>query len=74
MLKNVTLNRPSLNYGSPEWGAFEKWAQEQLDETYQRLAGLNGSDTEVRQLQGRASLLQQMLGFRTQTAAFGPLR
>jgi hypothetical protein len=52
--------------------ALETWAKEQLDEVYKRLSGLNLDDKELRQLQGRASVLQQMLGFRTQTAVFGP--
>ena len=73
MVSNVfKLNRPDLNYLSPEWMALETWAKEQLEETYKRLSGWNLDDKELRQLQGRASILQQMLGFRTQTADFSP--
>lgn len=70
--KGFRLNRPELNYLSPEWMALEVWAKEQLEETYKRLSGWGLDDKELRQLQGRASVLQQMLGFRTQTADFGP--
>ena len=66
------LNRPDVNYRSPEWMALEEWVKEQLGEVYKRLSGLHLDDKELRQLQGRASVLQQMLDFRTQTADFGP--
>lgn len=66
----VRFNRPVLNYLSSEWTAFEEWAKQELEDTYRRLSGWNVDDKELRQLQGRASLLQQMLDFRTQAAAF----
>lgn len=68
----IKLNRPEVNYLSPEWMALEEWLKEQLAEVYLRLSGLHLDDKELRQLQGRASILQQMLGFRTQTAGFKP--
>ena len=66
------LNRPDVNYLSPEWMALEEWLKEQLGEVYKRLSGLQTDDKELRQLQGRASVLQQMLSFRTQTAGNRP--
>lgn len=69
----LDLNQPKdVNFNTHEWMALEKWMEEQLSETYKRLTGLNTDERELRQLQGRAHVLTQMLGFRTQTAAFRP--
>lgn len=64
----MDLNRPNLNFSGPEWLALEEWMKQELEKTYRRLSGLNTTDTEVRQNQGRASVLEQMLSFRTKQA------
>jgi hypothetical protein len=67
------LNMPQgLSFNTPEWAALEKWAEEELQDTYKRLASMHLEDKEVRQLQGRASVIQQMLDFRNLSAAFRP--
>lgn len=68
----IQLNRPNIDYRSPEWMGLEEWAKEQLEETYKRLTGWALPEQEMRQLQGRASVFKQMLDFRTQTADYRP--
>lgn len=63
------MNRPNVNYASPEWARLEEWARAELNETYQRLAGLNVTEAETNQLRGRAALLGQILSFKTIPAA-----
>lgn len=59
------MNRPNINYTSPEWARIEEWLADELHETYRRLAGLNTTETETQQLRGRCAMLSQMLSFRT---------
>lgn len=66
----MELNRPHIQYNSPEWGKVEEWLAEALLDTYKRLAGLNTDENETQQLRGRASLLVQMLEFRNLDAVY----
>lgn len=59
------MNRPNVNYASPEWARFEEWAASELHETYRRLAALNATEQETQQLRGRAAMLDQILSFRS---------
>jgi hypothetical protein len=65
------FNRPSIAFGSPEWGKVEEWLGEELLSTYQRLSGLEVSERETQQLRGRIALLVQMLEFRNLAAPSG---
>ena len=70
----MDYNRPRMNYSGEDWHALRQWLEADLLATYQRMAGLNISDQETHQLKGRASLLNQMLGFPTVNAAFEAAR
>lgn len=63
------MNRPDVNYASPEWARVEDWLAEELLETYRRLARLDVEEHTTQQLRGRAALLDQMLDFRNLPAA-----
>lgn len=63
------MNRPNVNYASPEWARIEEWAATELHETYRRLAGLNTTEIDTQQLRGRAAMLAQILAFRSIPAA-----
>lgn len=69
---NIQINRPDIDYSSPDWDRTEQWMRSELQDVYKRLAGLRTSPEETQQLRGRASLLQQMLDFRDAHAAFLP--
>lgn len=64
----MVYNRPNINYMSPEWARMVEWLNEDLQETYRRLAALDVTPELTQQLRGRASLIQQMLDFPRQTA------
>lgn len=66
----VDYNMPSLDLNGPEWVEVERWLKDQLEHAYKGLAA-DITEAKTQQLRGRASLLQQMLGFREQRAAFG---
>lgn len=58
------MNRPNISFSSPEWIILEAWLQEELLETYKRLAGLSLQEQETQQLRGRAAFISQMLDFK----------
>lgn len=66
------MNRPNVNYNSPEWALLEGWMADALLETYQRLASLSIDDRDTQQLRGRAALLSQMLDFKNLPATRRP--
>lgn len=57
------MNRPDVNYLSPEWARVEEWVATELQESYKRLAGINTTPAETEQLRGRIALLNQFLSF-----------
>lgn len=54
-------NRPELAYNGTDWDRQMEWLAEELLETYKRLCNCKTPIEELRMLQGRASLLMQML-------------
>lgn len=60
----MELNRPRIQYSSPEWAKIEEWLGQELYDTYKQLASLSASWEKTLVLRGRASLLEQMLDFR----------
>lgn len=54
-------NRPEIAFHGNDWGRQSEWLAEELLETYKRLANTRTPLEEIRGLQGRASLLAQML-------------
>jgi hypothetical protein len=67
------MNRPNINYYGPDWGLVELWLGEDLKDSFHRLANRDCSEKEADQLRGRIMLLQQMLDFRSDSAADRPL-
>ena len=67
------MNRPEISYGSSDWARIEEWLAEQLVFEYQRLANVKTPIEELRMIQGRASMLSQMLEFPKLPAAGRPL-
>lgn len=67
------MNRPEISYGSGDWKLIEDWLKDQLKTEYQRLANTKAPIDELRMIQGRASVLSQMLEFPNMPAAGKPL-
>lgn len=63
------MNRPNINYVGQEWAQVEQWLVDEQVTTYQRLVNVKATEAETQQLRGRAMLIAQMLGFKTQPAA-----
>lgn len=66
---NIKLNQPAIEYNTREWEIVEAWLKEDLLATYKGLASLNASNDKTQQLRGRASLLEEMLGWKEDRAA-----
>lgn len=67
------MNMPNINYHTADWGLVELWLRETLQDSYRRLANKDCSERDSDQLRGRIMLLEQMLDFRTDSAAIRPL-
>lgn len=61
-------NQPKIQYTSREWTLVEEWLQEDLKVTYIKLASVFTTPEQTQQLRGRASLLQQMLDWKKDSA------
>lgn len=68
----MIFNRPEIAYNSTDWERQATWLAEELLDTYKRLVNRDTSIEELRQLQGRASLIMQMLEWPNLPAAGQP--
>lgn len=67
------MDRPNISFNSPDWGKIAEWLEQELNETYLRLASLDCNQTKTEQLRGKASLLRVMLDWPQAPAAGKPL-
>lgn len=68
----MTHNRPEIAYHGSDWSLQTEWLANELLETYKRLANRNTPIDDLRVLQGRASVLSQMLDWPNLPAAGMP--
>jgi hypothetical protein len=68
----VAFNRPEIAYNSADWDRQMEWMVQELCDTWKRLANYKTPIEELRMLQGRASMLTQMLEWPNLPAAGQP--
>jgi hypothetical protein len=68
----MVFNRPEMAYAGTDWKLLETWLAIELMDTHKRLTNFKTTIEEIRMLQGRASLLAQMLQWPELPAAGKP--
>lgn len=62
-------NQPSLNYHGADWANLSAWLEQELLDTYKRLADPACSVADTERLRGRALFIGQLLDFPNDIAA-----
>jgi hypothetical protein len=63
------MNIPSMNYHGADWASLATWLEEELLDTYKRLADPACSVADTERLRGRALFIGQLLDFPNAMAA-----